>query len=188
MSDYSLIMTSKQSAILEAALRLFAADGYKGTSTSRVAGAAGVSEALIFRHFTNKEGLLRAVIEQGVDRSRAVLQKVISTRAPQECLRQFIQLPFDLPDEDKVYWKLMYKVKWEIEYDHSLGFAEVKDALIKAFAQLDYDQPALEAELLIQFMDGIAGSILRGEHTDFSALHHFLLQKYRLNSDPEKSR
>ena len=41
-------MTDKKEKILNAALELFANDGYNVTSTSKIAKTAGVSEGLIF--------------------------------------------------------------------------------------------------------------------------------------------
>ena len=58
-------MTDKQQQILHCALELFSTEGYKGTSTSKIANKAGVSEGLIFRHFKNKDGLLQAIIDNG---------------------------------------------------------------------------------------------------------------------------
>lgn len=53
-----------RSLLLEAARTLFAAKGYPGAATRDIAAAAGVSEALLFRHFGTKAQLFeRAVID-----------------------------------------------------------------------------------------------------------------------------
>lgn len=49
--------------ILTAARRCFAEHGYAGTTLRLVAGTAGVDPSLVNYYFTNKEGLLRAVLE-----------------------------------------------------------------------------------------------------------------------------
>ena len=49
--------------IAQAALELFAERGFAGTSTRRIAQAAGVSEGLIFHHFPNKMSILRHIYE-----------------------------------------------------------------------------------------------------------------------------
>lgn len=54
-------MTEKQRAVFEAAVSLFAEKGYVATSTSEIAKKAGVSEGLIFKHFGNKEKLLKSI-------------------------------------------------------------------------------------------------------------------------------
>ena len=54
-------MTNKKEKILLTALELFANEGFKSVTTSKIAKEAGVSEGLIFRHFENKKGLLNAL-------------------------------------------------------------------------------------------------------------------------------
>lgn len=51
-----------ESAILEAAVRLFSENGYDGVSMRGVAEAAGVSKANIYHHFESKEALYRAIL------------------------------------------------------------------------------------------------------------------------------
>ncbi|MFE5602591.1 TetR/AcrR family transcriptional regulator [Streptomyces coelicoflavus] len=51
-----------------AALELFAERGFEATSTRAVAAAAGVSPALVTRHFGSKEGLRAAVDKDVLDR------------------------------------------------------------------------------------------------------------------------
>ena len=51
--------------ILQAALRLFAAKGYEGTTTKDLASAANVAEGTIFRHFANKKAILVEVATSG---------------------------------------------------------------------------------------------------------------------------
>ena len=50
--------------ILEAALELFAANGFEGASTRTIAERAGVNLPAIQYYFGSKEGLYRAVVEQ----------------------------------------------------------------------------------------------------------------------------
>ncbi|MFN6962351.1 MAG: TetR/AcrR family transcriptional regulator [Pyrinomonadaceae bacterium] len=57
--------------ILEAAVNLFARHGFSGTTTKEIARAAGVSEAMVFRHFETKEALYGAIIDRQVCQSGA---------------------------------------------------------------------------------------------------------------------
>jgi AcrR family transcriptional regulator len=54
--------SERKSQILKTAAELFSQQGYEGTKTSQIAREAGVNEAIIFRHFTNKEELYWAVL------------------------------------------------------------------------------------------------------------------------------
>lgn len=51
--------------ILNAALKLFAKQGYDGTTTRDLAERAGVAEGTLFRHFANKKAILIEVATQG---------------------------------------------------------------------------------------------------------------------------
>ena len=49
--------------ILRVAMRLFSQRGFVGTTTKEIALAAGVSEAMVFRHFATKEELYSAILD-----------------------------------------------------------------------------------------------------------------------------
>src|SRR5215813_11501294 len=49
--------------ILRVAVRLFYQKGCRGTTTKEIAQAAGVSEAMVFRHFATKEELYAAILD-----------------------------------------------------------------------------------------------------------------------------
>jgi AcrR family transcriptional regulator len=54
--------------VLEAALPVFARDGYAGTSTEDVAAAAGISQPYLFRLFATKRELFLELVRRGFDR------------------------------------------------------------------------------------------------------------------------
>ena len=54
---------ARREQILQTAVTLFSQRGFKGTTTKEIARAAGVSEAMVFRHFENKDALYGAILE-----------------------------------------------------------------------------------------------------------------------------
>ena len=58
-----LSSVDRRQQILDVATQLFARQGYEGTTTRQIAVSAEVNEAIIFRHFSTKEDLYWAVIE-----------------------------------------------------------------------------------------------------------------------------
>jgi TetR/AcrR family transcriptional regulator len=50
--------------LLETALDFFSRKGFSGTTTKEIAAAAGVTEAIIFRHFPSKQDLYNAVLDR----------------------------------------------------------------------------------------------------------------------------
>src|SRR5918912_1039429 len=53
----------RRQAIIEAVTGAFAQNGFHGTTTRELARAAGVSEALIYKHFPSKESLYAAMLD-----------------------------------------------------------------------------------------------------------------------------
>jgi TetR/AcrR family transcriptional regulator len=51
----------RRSQLLDKALEVFSRNGFNGTTTKEIAAAAGVTEAVIFRHFPTKLALYKAV-------------------------------------------------------------------------------------------------------------------------------
>jgi AcrR family transcriptional regulator len=74
----------RREQILDVATRLFARQGFQGTTTKKISQHARVNEALIFRHFPRKDDLYWAVI-----------QRKIATAAPTERMREKLELAGD---------------------------------------------------------------------------------------------
>jgi TetR/AcrR family transcriptional regulator len=49
--------------LIQVAIELFARKGFGGTTTKEIAAAAGVTEAIIFRHFATKQDLYQAILD-----------------------------------------------------------------------------------------------------------------------------
>src|SRR5579864_3011623 len=49
--------------LIETAIDLFSRKGFSGTTTKEIAAAAGVTEAIVFRHFATKQDLYTAILE-----------------------------------------------------------------------------------------------------------------------------
>ncbi len=58
-----LAAIDRRRQLLETALDLFSRKGFDGATTKEIAAAAGVTEAIIFRHFPSKQALYQAVLD-----------------------------------------------------------------------------------------------------------------------------
>src|ERR1700745_472995 len=69
MTDCGTVVSARMAGeerrlqILRVAMRLFSQRGFRGTTTKEIALAAGVSEAMVFRHFATKEELYSAILD-----------------------------------------------------------------------------------------------------------------------------
>jgi AcrR family transcriptional regulator len=53
----------RRNQILQVAINLFSQRGFSGTTTKEIARAAGVSEAMVFRHYATKHELYHAILD-----------------------------------------------------------------------------------------------------------------------------
>lgn len=174
-------MTDKKEKILIAALKLFANEGYNATSTNKIAKEAGVSEGLIFRHFGNKEGLRDAILLDGEEKARIFFADIIFETDPHETIRKCLELSKKVAEDQDVsdFWKLQYKLKWELEVYGEHKMEPLEHALTVAFTKLGYPEPALEARLLLVNLDGIATRYFLQKNFDLDAVINFMQAKYK---------
>jgi AcrR family transcriptional regulator len=175
-------MTEKQEKILDAARWLFAEEGYKATSTQKVARKAGVSEGLIFRHFNNKEGLLHAILAQGELEAQKLFAHIISEKEPLETVRKTLLLGQKIMQtpEMAAFWKLQYKIKWEMEEYGAHKTKALLETLSRAFQKLGYENPEWEAETLLTYLDGLAMRYFLQDDFDLKAQIEHLMAKYNV--------
>jgi len=171
-------VTIKQVTILHSALQLFADEGYNFTSTKRVAVAAGVSEGLIFRHFGSKGGLLKAVLELGEVRVKSLYTSILEEADPRTIIRKSISIPFEVPPSDYPFWRLQYKLKWELNLSADDKMKPLEQTLTIAFRALGTPDPEREAKHLLRVIDAIGGDILKGSLTDLEDTTPWLMLKY----------
>jgi AcrR family transcriptional regulator len=77
MTSSRLHPDERRKAIVAAAVPLFARDGFAGTTTRAIAGAAHISEALLFKHFPTKQLLYREILHLGCE-GDPVLERLAS--------------------------------------------------------------------------------------------------------------
>lgn len=92
-----------QGRILEAALGLFAENGFAGTSIRDIADAAGVRSATLYAHYTSKEQLLADLIRLGHDLHHQRLREALLECRPDPreqlaaLVRAHVKLHAELP-------------------------------------------------------------------------------------------
>lgn len=81
-------------AILEAAARVFAAQGYAAGTTNRIAAAAGVSIGSLYEYFPNKDAILVALMERHIVEGEAAMRALMAQTRPgplRTQIRTFVQ-------------------------------------------------------------------------------------------------
>jgi AcrR family transcriptional regulator len=129
-------MITRRQHIANVALQLFGEKGFANTSTQAVAKAAGVSEALIFKHFGSKDQLLDFIIKSGYQRIIEQNRGGMLETDPLAFIHSVIDLPYKMVQDEPYFWKLPARLQ-------------------QAFEQLGYAEPEKETELLLLLIEAL---------------------------------
>src|SRR3989442_14859211 len=102
MANTRLDSDERRQAIVEAAVPLFARKGFSGAATRELAEAAGVSEALLYRHFPSKQLLYSEILQQVGCQGDPALEKLASLPASSAtlvCMVRFMVRRFVLASD-----------------------------------------------------------------------------------------
>ena len=99
--------TERRVSILEAALHVFAEEGYHSASISKVSKYAKISKGLLYNYFESKEDLLRNVMTNIMDRYMEKYPPIGSIPNDSH-IEYFIDQSFEFILEDKARAKLLF--------------------------------------------------------------------------------
>ena len=172
---------TKKELILNKSLELFSSKGFESTSTRSIADAAEVSEGLIFKHFKSKIGLLSALLKIGASKSTPEIQKIKNHKEPREVISSCIKLLLSIKKEDYPYWRLYFASGFE-EKSQTIGLEPLlKKVVIEAFKKLGFVKTELEAELLLNSLNGLMIKMLTTKNYNPEPQVLLILKKYRLS-------
>jgi len=103
----------RREQLIRVALNLFATKGFKGTTTKEIAAAAGVTEALIFRHFPTKEALYDAILISSMSDPRRTaalerLHRCAEARDDRSLIHTLIEEVLSFHRENPMFQRLMF--------------------------------------------------------------------------------
>lgn len=173
---------SRKEKILQTALQLFANKGYLDTSTKEIAAKAEVSEALIFRHFGNKDALLVHIIKSGYRKVLLHHKGMMSYVSAKDFLKKMIQLPSKLVADEPLFWKLQERLSHHSfsRSQHEQFIKPVQPVLLRAFQELAYPKPELETQFLMLVIDMLWKREACGDIKNASELARLVEEKYGL--------
>lgn len=108
---------ARREQILATAVELFSQRGFKGTTTKEIARAAGVSEAMVFRHFATKDDLYSAILDAKacIDGTHVfpwegneVLQKAVAEKDDFQVFYSIALAAMNKHHEDVAFMRLLF--------------------------------------------------------------------------------
>jgi len=102
----------RRKQLIEVSIDLFSRKGFAGTTTKEIAAAAGVTEAIIFRHFATKQDLYTAIVERMCSRDETAdwlrgAESLMERNDDEGLLRYLLKGILDFTQADRRYERLI---------------------------------------------------------------------------------
>jgi len=134
----------KRERILEAAIKVFAAEGFYNAKVSQIAHQAGVADGTIYLYFKSKDDLLINLFEDRMERVNANLREAIDTESTAVArLKRIVKLHLELVEQNRDMAEVI-----SVELRQSSKFIR------------EYSNPKFA-----EFLRTIAGAVVEGQRT-----------------------
>ena len=152
---------SRRKQIMDAALKLFASEGYSHCSISQLASHAGISKGLMYNYFESKEALLIAIIEKGMQDIMNMIDPDLDGVLQPEEVEGFIRKTFNGIRENLQFWILFINVVLQPpvkEFLEGKPFSNIMELfgpkLLNYFEEMGYEDPLLEMLTFSAMIEG----------------------------------
>lgn len=187
--QYEAIREKSRQKIIDAALQLFANNGYHSTSMSAIAKGAGISKGLIYNYFESKEELLIAIFKVGLQQADDIFEAHHETD-PCERLKGMIVDSFTMVKANQDYYRLLEFLMLQPQViagvTESLNqtIGEKIVVAVQLFTELGYEDPMNEAIYLDAAMHGMMlGYYVMGDAYPLDAMQDKLIAQYCTQKD-----
>ncbi len=152
---------SRRQQIMNAALELFALQGYANCSIAQLAKHSDISKGLMYNYFESKEALLAALIEDGISEILDYFDPDHDGILSTEELAGFIRKVFSSIRENQQFWILYISIVLQPrvkEFLEGEPFSNIMDQygpmLMDYFTRMAYEDPALEMLTFSALIEG----------------------------------
>ncbi|MCK5136683.1 MAG: TetR/AcrR family transcriptional regulator [Bacteroidales bacterium] len=174
---------SRRQQIMEAALKMFATEGYGHCSISKLASHAGISKGLMYNYFESKEALLAAIIEHGMNDIMDLFDPDHDGILESDELVVFIRKVFAAMRNHQEYWILFISVILQpgvrellIDKPVFKYMEQFTTMLLEYFEKKGFEDPYLEVLTLSALIEGFGVLLIYAYPT--MQIPDEMLQKY----------
>lgn len=180
-------MKTKES-LLQAALKVFAANGYHGSGVADIAREAKVSKSLFYHYFESKNDLLVIFAKQRLEEWTPLIENLETIKDPKDRIVFLINFVLDELETRSDWLRFLYMLYLSTE-----GISAIQEAMKKYRAQFDrlfaaerqlykdlgYSDPDDEATYLRSVLQGISLEyLLSGKNYPLKIMKKKIIKRY----------
>lgn len=179
------IREERKAQILDAALHVFAEEGYHSASVSMVAKRASISKGLMYNYFHGKEDVLRALIVDLFDYAIAKMKLEPNEIITQERFEEIINLSVDIPLHEPQRWKLYMSLVLQKDVTELLTkemqprMEQYMRSIMTYFSKKGYDDPVAMMRYFSAVLDGVQmHCLLDPKHFPAEKAKEYLIKQF----------
>lgn len=159
--QFEEIRIEKKQLIFNAALTLFADNGYHSTSISQIAKQANVSKGLIYNYFDSKEDLLKIIIDNGINEMFKNFDINKDGIIEISEMKYYLEKTFESLKTNRRFWKFYFQISVQadaqliIKEKIETMLAPIMIMIISFFEKQGFEDPETEAYVFGALMDGV---------------------------------
>ena len=163
------VKKEKQDAIINAALMIFAENGYKKASTDNIVKAAGISKGLLFHYFISKQGVYEFIYDYSIKYTMLELSQTINKKETDFfAIQRMIELTKLRVMKNYPYMQqFLNNVKYETHPDALKIIQESENSVDEAYAQIykradmsKFNRP-VDAQKIIRMIGWMSDGFIR---------------------------
>lgn len=160
-SKFFDLAKEKQDRMINAALKVFAENGYKGASTDDIVKEAGISKGLLFHYFTNKIGLYTFVYDYSVRYMMLEITTAVNSKEKDffEVYKQTENAKMQILKNYPCMQEFLNRAMYEDVSEALLAIEDKRNMLTGCYekmrAQIDFSsfKPEVEIDKLVKMLD-----------------------------------
>ena len=106
--QFKTMRNQRKEMILDAALHVFAEEGYHSASISKIAKKGGVSKGLMYNYFESKQDLLSVLLHSIIDERNSFMEKIVKKGFDDAAFEEVINHTVQTLKADPKHWKLYF--------------------------------------------------------------------------------
>jgi AcrR family transcriptional regulator len=183
--QYREIREEKKALIRQAALELFAKDGYHATSISKIAEKANISKGLIYNYFESKEAVIRDLLDDGIQKMLGGLDMNKDGVLERDEVEHYLNEIFDIIKANPEFWKLYFSVSLQPAI-YNLVKEKIEELTTPIFKMITnyfkkqgFASPETETLIFAALLDGVGFHfIMDPEHYPIDNVKNTLIERY----------
>lgn len=183
--QYAIIRSERRETILNAALHVFAKEGYHSASISKVSKYAKISKGLLYNYFESKEQILKILIESVLDDEMKTIESILEKPISEDSFIRISNETVKTLKKQPKRWKLYFNMVTQTEVqeimkeEYFTRQVELAEKFLQFFKDKGHKNPMLQMQYFNTVFGGMKISyIMDPENYPIDEMEELIIKQF----------